>query len=243
MHKFGQELIQAKIVDLTHTLAENVATWPGSEPFQRKLAVDYPQGCRVYNYCQAAGVGTHIDAPVHFIPEGRSIDNLKLVELVVPACVIDVRQQVAVAADYAISKADIISWEQQYGLIPTNSAVLALTGWSERWHDTKLYRNMDANGVMHFPGFSVEAAEFLVERKIAAVGIDTLSPDSGNQLDFPVHHVLLGADKYIIENLTNLAQLPPVDAILCALPMKIAGGTEAGARVIAFYNPELIPSS
>ncbi len=236
MNKFYQLLKQAKVIDLSHGLDENSPVWPGNMPFQRELQLDYAQGCRVYNYCQAAGTGTHIDAPSHFISGGRSIAELSLTELLAPACVIDVRNAVAANSDYAISPADIITWEQQFGSIPVGAVVLALTGWSARWFNPQLYLNMDEQGFMHFPGFSREAAELLVERKVVGVGIDTLSPDPGLQLDFAVHRILLGTNKYLIENLTNLEAIPAIGSYLCALPLKIAGGTEAGARVIALYG-------
>ena len=87
---------------------------------------------------------------------------------------------------------------------------------------------------MHFPGFSKEAAELLIERDVAGIGIDTFSPDPGISTDLSVHHSMLQHNKYLIENLTNLDQLPSAGAFICALPIKITAGPEASARVIAF---------
>jgi len=224
---------QHTLIDLSQSLTEDAPVWPGNTKFSQILKTDYPQGCRVYDYCQAAGVGTHIDAPCHFISGGRSIAELSLTELLAPACVIDVSAKVANDPDYAISVKDIELWEAKYGIISPQSLVLALTGWSSRWPDPITYCNQDEQGIMHFPGFSSQAAELLVQREILGVGIDTLSPDPGIGLNFATHQVLLGANKYIIENLTNLALLPPLGAFVIALPLKIAAGTEAGARVVA----------
>ena len=86
---------------------------------------------------------------------------------------------------------------------------------------------------MHFPGFSVEAAKFLLERKISGLGCDTLSIDPGNSADFPVHRTVLGAGVYQLENLANLKELPEAGAFLIAAPIKLEGGSGGPARVFA----------
>src|SRR5262249_52760821 len=108
----------------------------------------------------------------------------------------------------------------------------ANTGWHKRWDKPSEYRNSDNNGIMHFPGFAPSTIEFLLERNVSGIGIDTLSPD-GSNLDFPVHHLLLGAGKFIIENLTNLDELSPIGGYIIALPPKIKDATEANLRVVA----------
>jgi kynurenine formamidase len=196
---------------------------------------DYQNGgFRLYHYAFSEGIGTHIDAPCHHIADGRSIAELSLSELIVPACVIDVRRQVSVDPDYAISIADIGAWELKYGPIPAGSLVLGLTSWDQYWQQESRYCNQDADGVMHFPGFSEEAAGYLLAREIAGLGIDTFSLDPGISQDYPVHGLMLGANKYQIENLTGLAQLPATGAWVLALPLKVSNGPEAPARVIAW---------
>lgn len=221
------------ILDLTHTLDEHSPTWPGSTSFRRELRANYKQGCRVYDYIQAEGIGTHIDAPAHFIENGRTISDLTLKELIAPGCVIDVREKVESNTDYLISTQDIIHWEKQHHLIPQGAIFLACTGWSKYWPDTKHYRNNDENGDMHFPGFAKNAAELLVTRGVAGVGIDTLSIDRGIDKTFAAHHILLGNGLFQIENLTGLALLPPTGSIIFALPTKIKDGPEANARIVA----------
>lgn len=221
------------IIDLTHIVDENIPLWPDSQRLQRHTHKDYePNCCRVESYTMAAGTGTHIDAPSHFVKNGRNISDLTIHELIVPACVIDVRQQVASNPDYQIDLADIEIWEKQNGTIPKNSLVLACTGWSARWPDQKSYQNFSDDGMMHFPGFSKEAAELLVIRDVVGIGIDTLSLDAGINTKFSVHHIMLGAGKYQIENLTNLEKLPTTGAIVFALPIKIKNATESSARVV-----------
>src|SRR5437879_13343804 len=110
-----------------------------------------------------------------------------------PTVVIDVGHESVNDADYLLPVARIADWEQQHGRIPEGAIVLLRTGWASRWPDVQKYRNQDAKGKMHFPGFSVEAAKALILRKVSGLGCDTLSIDYGASEDFAVHHVSLGA--------------------------------------------------
>ena len=116
---------------------------------------------------------------------------------------------------------------------------MANTGWEKYWNNTVKYRNADAKGKMHFPGFMAKTAELLLERKISGIGIDTLSPDGSTDKErFPVHELILGAGKYILENLCNLASLPPSGALALVMPMKVVGGAESAIRIIALVEQE-----
>ena len=161
--------------------------------------------------------------------------QVHLNELRVPACVVNISHQAQVDADYLLNITDLEVWESQHGVIPADAAVLIYTGWAAHWASEIAYRNTDSETIMHFPAISAEAATVLVERDIAGIGIDTLSPDTGVNGKFPVHELILGADKYIIENLTNLHQLPPTGATIMALPLKIKEAAEAPARVIGYF--------
>jgi kynurenine formamidase len=86
---------------------------------------------------------------------------------------------------------------------------------------------------MHFPGFSVDAARLLLERKVSGLGCDTLSIDPGNSPDFPVHQLVLGAGVYQLENLADLSQVPEFGAFLIAAPIKLEGGSGGAVRVFA----------
>lgn len=227
--------MQGRWFDLTHELNETIPVWPGSVRFSRELKVDYDKyGFRVYSYHSAQGIGTHIDAPSHVVAGGRSINNFVLEDWISPACVIDVCRQVAQKPDYQLSVADLADWEDQYGKLPARALVLCCTGWDQYWKNEQQYRNADLSGVMHFPGFSKAAVNELLKSDITGIGIDTFSLDPGNSVDYAVHHLLLGAGKYQIENLTNLASLPAVGAWVLALPIKVSDGPEAPARVVAW---------
>jgi len=180
-------------------------------------------------------LGTHVDAPSHFGGDKnrQMVNELTLKQLVAPAVVVDVSASVKNKADYLVSMADLSLWEKANGQIPPGCVVIARTGWSARWNLGEPYRNADAKGVMHFPGFSEEVAKFLVERKVAGLGIDTLSVDYGPSTDFKVHHTTQPNGIYHIENMTNLDQLPAKGATLIVSPLKLKDGSGSPARIWA----------
>ena len=224
----------SKVVDLTHVMHDEMAFWPGGVPFKKEQLVSYENGgYLLHQFVMGENTGTHVDAPSHFIKGKRSIDELPIDQLILPIVVIDVRAQVEKDPDYELSFGDIKRWERQYGRIPPNTLVIMNSGWHKRFTTPKKYINKDRSGVMHFPGYSPEAAKLLVKRNVAGIGIDTLSLDHGPSKTFATHHIMLGADKYQIENMTNLNALPPTgaNAVIGVLPVR--EGSQAQARIFA----------
>jgi kynurenine formamidase len=177
--------------------------------------------------------GTHIDAPIHFVPGTASIDQVPASKFILPAFVLDVRQEVVENSDYVLTT-DVIRRFEQDGEIAPNSVVLLLTGWDKHFASWERYRNVGKDNRMHFPGYSNDAASFLVnERHVAALGIDTLSIDAGIDEAYSVHNMALRQNLYLIENLTRLDQLPVRGAILFCGPLAIEGGSGSPARVLA----------
>lgn len=222
------------IIDLTHTITPSIPLWPGSDPFSMKIRYDYHEvGCRAAAYSFVAGTGTHMDAPAHFIKGAPTIDALPAHTLIAPLCLIDVSEKARSNQDYTLQPSDLHAWEKQYGQIPASSIVVMRSDWSKRWPDLKAFLNEDQEGKKHFPGFSTQAAQLLLERNVAGIGIDTFSLDAGIATTFPVHHLMLAQGIFFIECLTNLDQLPPHGAFICALPLNIADAPECPARVVA----------
>ena len=218
-----------KIIDLTHLLSPAAPTWNGSCGFCLEIKKDYDRMFRVQQVKMHCGVGTHMDAPSHGIPGGGSIADISLQQLIVPACIVDVTTKAH--ADYAVSAEDIKSYESEYGKIPQNALVIAYTGWSKFWSQPEAYRNVDSTDQMHFPAFSAEAVALLLKRDVAGIAIDTLSPDCLDQT-YPVHKLMLGAGKYIIENIADCKLMPPQGGYVIALPLKAEGSTECPIRVV-----------
>jgi len=177
--------------------------------------------------------GTHVDAPSHFIQGNLSIDQIPLNQLVVPIVVIDIRKASRANSDYLLTADDIQDWESKNGKVPSGSLVVANTGWHKKFTDPKQYLNQDQNGVMHFPGYSPEAAKLLLQRDVAGIGIDTLSLDYGKSTDYPTHVLMLKANKYQIENMANLDALPERGATAVIGVLPVQGGSQAQARIFA----------
>ena len=223
------------MVDLTHALSPATPSWTGDCGFQHGLIMDYkdsntPVQFRVQTINMHAGIGTHMDAPAHCIPNGKTIDTIALNDLIAPCVVIDISKQAH--ATYQCSVVDIQHFEQQYNKIPHGAFVIVRTGWDRFWHQPKQYRND-----LQFPSISLDAARLLLERDIVGLGIDTLSPDTENS-GYPVHQVILGAGKYIVENVAHANKMPPVGSFSLAMPLLFEGGTESPIRLIG-----LIPST
>ena len=218
-----------KFIDLTHTLEPGIPTWTGGCGFHQDIKLDYgdgdgPVSFRVQQLKMHAGIGTHMDAPAHCIESGMTIDQLALENLAAPCYVIDISHKMH--AHYTVTVEDIEHFEQHHGLIDPSSIVMIYTGWSLKWSSPTDYINDHV-----FPSVSEAASMALLERQIKGLGIDTLSPDRPAN-GFPVHHHILGAGKFILENVANLNQLPPVGSFVLAFPLKTKGGTEAPLRLV-----------
>ncbi len=229
-------LEQLKFIDLTHSLSQEMPQWPAPAKvaFSHSIHMSYHEsGALITNISSTTGAGTHVDAPKHFIEGARAIDQLTLEELYCPAVVIDIKQQSLQNPDYTLQYQDIKMWIETYGPLPKKALVIANSGWSKYWHEPESYANVGEDQLMHFPGFSREAADFLLEQNVAGIGIDTFSLDCGISESFPVHKTILGADKYQIENMANVDRLPASGAYILTCPMPIKDAPEAFAKVLA----------
>lgn len=231
----------AKVVDLTYAYGPETIYWPTAESFKLEEVAHgtTPQGYwyAANNICMAEHGGTHMDAPIHFAEGKRDAAEVPLSSCIGPAVVVDVRRQAAANRDYRLTVADLAGWERDHGRIPAGAIVVMNSGWGRFWPDKKSYLGTDKLGDvagLHFPGFSLEAATFLLhEREIAAIAVDTPSIDYGQSTDFLVHRAINGADKPGFENVAGLDRVPPIGATFLALPMKIENGSGGPARIIA----------
>jgi kynurenine formamidase len=237
------EAAAPRVVDLGHAFDEKTVYWPTETArfAWKKLAFgETPAG-----WFYAAGAfsapehgGTHLDAPLHFAAGGASVEQIPLERLVGPAVVIDARESAARNPAHELSAAELAAFEARHGAIEAGAIVLLRTGWDRFWPDPRAYLGDDTPGdasKLRFPGYGAEAARVLVEeRRVVGLGVDSASLDPGPSRDFPVHRIAAARGVYGLENLTGLDQLPARGATLVALPMKIAGGTGAPLRVIAF---------
>lgn len=177
--------------------------------------------------------GTHIDAPLHFSENGTSVDEIAVGNLIVPLCIIDIRERAAADADAQVTPNDLQAWIDANGDIPDRACVAMNSGWASKVGSDG-YRNADGDGGLHFPGFHIEATQMLLEQtSAAAMGVDTLSLDHGPSGDFATHYAWLPSGRYGIENLAGLDQVPAAGATLVVGAPKHKGGTGGPARVFA----------
>lgn len=197
------------IVDLSVVLSEQTPVYPGDPTTKIEPAgVLANDGYNDHFVSMGTHVGTHIDAPMHMLEDGKSLNQVPVEQFIGNGRLVDVT-----GCDFeAVKSADI----------QTGDIVLFRTGMSDKYHDKIYFED--------YPAMSEEVAKYLVESKIKMVGVDTCSVD--NQEGFPIHKILLAGNVLIIENLTNLNQLTGKNFKVYALPLNLQiDGSPA--RVIA----------
>jgi kynurenine formamidase len=224
----------SRVVDLTHPLGPGFPTYfgpPGIE-MERLTAFD-EDGYNMFRWLLVEHTGTHIDAPIHFSSDGQTADAIPPENLVVPLVIVDIRGKAADDADAQVTPEDLQAFESEHGPVPEGACVAMLSGWAGKTGGDG-FRNADADGVMHFPGFHVEAADYLMsERNAIGIGVDTLSLDYGRSADFATHYAWLPTNRWGLECLARLDELPPAGATLVVGSPMIEGATGGPSRVFA----------
>ena len=159
-----QILAHKRYVDLTHAFAPGIPRWPGFPDEARKTIYWSEKrrdimGTGFFSelYTHVGQWGTHVDPPAHFIKGLRTVDQIDPKEMVLPLVVIDVHDEAAKNPDYTLSLERVKKWEKDHGPIPAGAFVAMRTDWSKRWPDAAKMENKDANGLAHFPGWSLPA--------------------------------------------------------------------------------------
>ena len=142
---YNQTLSKARYIDLTHDITPNMPVWKGFGPATFKPAVD-PTTQTAYTYAKDGfeatayeiatdQFGTQLDPPAHWAPEYPGIDELPATYAVRPLVVISIAKQVRKNPRYALSVADVRSFEKRRVRIPRGSVVMVRSDWSKRWTD------------------------------------------------------------------------------------------------------------
>jgi kynurenine formamidase len=223
------------VVDLTHTMSPGFPTFFGVPGIEMEKKFDFKKdGFNLYWWRIIEHAGTHLDAPIHFSENGISAEKIAASTLVAPLAVIDVRGKAAENPDYLVSREDLAAWEKRYGRLQENCCVAMQSGWAQHLADAAKFTGKDAAGILHFPGFGIDAVEWLMkERKVAGLAVDTLSLDNGPSKDFKVHHAWLPSGRWGLENVASLDKVPASGATLVVGLAKVEGATGGPARLIA----------
>jgi kynurenine formamidase len=225
-----------RLQDLTHVFREGFPMFLGAPPApDREVLVTVPaNGFYGQRWTFWEHTATHMDVPAHFVENGRTSPELTPEELIVPAAVVDISAKAASDPDALVTPDDLRGFERRHGRIPKGAVVCMYSGWESRVGSEAAYRNVGADGLQHFPGFAKAAVDWLLaEREITGIGVDTLSLDHGRSTTFDTHLTLLSANRYGIENLANLAKIPPRGATLFVGLIPWEEGSGGPARVLA----------
>jgi kynurenine formamidase len=186
--------------------------------------------------------GTHLDAPNHWVTgrDGLDVSQAPLRTLIGSAAVIDKSAEVAADPDFLLEVDHIRAWSDEHGPLPEGGWLLLRTGWDARSHDQEAFTNADEHGP-HTPGVSAECARWIAqESPVAGFGTETVGTDAGAaggfDPPFSCHHFLMGAGKWGLTSLQNLALLPPTGAVVVVSPLPIVGGSGSPARVYALVE-------
>jgi kynurenine formamidase len=221
------------IVDLTHEISRGQVD--GARASQALSPQPIAAVMRNHNPASpAVRFPTRLQAPAEYAPGLWTVAQIPPERLFAPLAVIDVRAQVRRDPNYQLSVADIANWEQAHGQIPQGAVVMARTGWGARWNSPRQYRNQDGRGVLHTPGFSLHAVQFLVQgRNVVGLGIDSASVTPGDTDTAAIRDFALSHSVYQIQNLANLGQAPATGGLVLVAPAKLQNSSQAPVRVLA----------
>jgi kynurenine formamidase len=209
--------------ELSHRITSGMQVYPGDPGVEIGSALEVARdGVDVAQLHLGSHTGTHLDAPSHTVPGGRTTGRIGLDELVGESLVVHL---------------DGLAPRQLYGLAELASAlagglpervppiVVVDTGWASRF---------GTDAALEHPALDLDAAAELLRRGMRVLAVDTLSPDPTGGDGFPVHDVVLGGDALIVENLTGLEGRPErVRVGLFPLPIDADG---APVRAVAFVD-------
>ncbi len=220
--------------DLTHTLVENFPTFGGDQQFFKEQIFNFKEHYFNSNSLRIIEhTGTHIDAPLHFSADGTAVDEIPVENLVVPLVVVDIKQKASKNADAQLTPDDMKKWIEANGDLPENCCVAMNSGW-DKFVQTDKFRNLDDKGKMHFPGFHPETAAMLIsDYKVVGIAVDTLSLDYGISEKFATHYSWLPSDRWGVECIANLDDLPAKGSTLVVGAPKHKGGSGGPSRIIA----------
>ncbi len=215
-----------KIIDLTHTLNNEITVYPGTVgPKIEVLATVEKEGYRELKAEMVLHSGTHIDAPNHIIANTKALDHFPLEKFIGPALVIKCDKIKAIDLPF------LKNFEEK---IKKSEFILFYTGWQHNWHSDKYFEDC--------PTLNRDSATWLTQFKLKGIGFDSFSVDSIVPAEkvtpetLPNHHILLGKEILLIENLTNLDQLPDDIFQFQCFPIKVENADGSPIRALAMIE-------
>lgn len=223
-------------MDLTHTFSPGTPVWegfgqatfsPAGDPATGRPYTIDRDGFHALRYSLVGQYGTHIDPPAHFDPNGQTMDELPVKDMILPLVVFDMTPMLHQDPNHALSVADILAWEEVHGRVPAGSFAALRTDMSKDWdtHPERFERHP-------FPAWSFEAIKFLYEeRGIVANGHEAMDTDTTDEMKSETW--LLRHGHWQIEVMANLHQVPATGALIVVAWPKPKGGLGFPVRAFA----------
>ena len=212
-------------IDLSHTIISGMPQWRGdNQPLQLHRRSEHGPDSHMSSSLElGCHVGTHIDAPLHFLAGQPGLDEVPVDRFFGPALVVDVRTGRGEPAAAGPLGPEILANRDLAGI----DFVLLLTGWDRHWGQPLYYRE--------WPWLSADLAKVLAAAGLKGVGLDTPSLDDFQGHE--AHDICAAAGMINIENLTGLDRLPGSGSLFQALPLKLQGTEASPVRAVAWVEP------
>ncbi len=211
----GKSLEVGTVIDISVPLYQGMVHWPGDPSLQIEYALSMERGdpCNVSKLSMGAHTGTHMDAPLHFIANGASLDQMPLTATIGPARVIHINDPVSIT----------VAELQQHNIEPGERLLFQTRNSDDAWQSSEFAKD--------FVALTHEAAQYLAACQVQTVGVDYLSVGGFEKDGTETHLALLGAGIWVIEGL-NLGGVQPGTYQLICLPLKLIGREGGPARAV-----------
>ncbi len=211
-----------KPIDLSLVISESIPTFPGSPKPQFIAWSDINNdGYNLELLFLSSHTGTHLDAPYHFVKNGKKINQIPLDRLIGKGILIKLKK----IKNSPIEKSDITSFEKKNGKIPNHSSIFFYTEWQKNLKNDNYFTEN--------PGLDSSSAKYLASKKINLVGIDSPSIDLGKDESFTVHKILSKNNILIVENLANMNKIESKEFNFTILPLNLKDATGSPVRAVA----------
>jgi len=209
--------MKKKIIDLTHTINEEMSVYPGNPKLSLKEVSTFKiDGYSVLEIKTITHNGTHIDAPFHMVEGAKTLDEFPLDNFLGKAAVISVEGKKDISLQFLRTFEKIISKAE---------FILFYSGWSKKWNKKSYFGA--------YPVLTEEAAKWLTKFKLKAIGFDYISIDPVTSTDMKLHKIVLSKEICILENLNNLDRLPETLFDFYCVPLKIEHADGSPVRAFA----------
>jgi kynurenine formamidase len=225
-----------KFVDLTHSFGPGTPVWsgfgqakmtPATDPKTHEPYTIPKDGFRATYYEMVGQYGTHVDPPAHFAPDGITVDQIALKQMILRLVVLDDTPYLAGDPNHAFSIADLRTFERRHGRIPKGSFVALRTDMYQDWdRDPERFKRSP------FPAWSLEVVKFLFEQRgVIAIGHEAMDTDTTDKMESETY--LLQKGHFQIEVMANLDQVPATGALIVVTWPKVKNGLGFPARAFA----------